>query len=97
MDSRAAPRSLRDPQGLQGKMQGQKMSLPRAHTVSPKQLKNAGFMGRCFWWWWNTPLVQDGRFQRQVGLCDFETSLVYRTTFRTAKDRVVEPHAREEK
>ena len=35
--------------------------------------------------WWCAPLIPALRRQRQVNLCEFEASLVYRTSSRTAK------------
>ena len=34
-------------------------------------------------WWWCTPLIPALGRQRQVDLCEFEVSLVYRVSFRT--------------
>ena len=38
--------------------------------------------------WWLTPLITACRRQRQVDLCEFEASLVYRASFRTGKNDV---------
>ena len=35
-------------------------------------------------WWWHTPLIPALGKQRQVDLCEFEASLVYRASSRTA-------------
>lgn len=35
--------------------------------------------------WWRIPLIPALGWQGQVGLCDFEASLVYISEFRTAR------------
>jgi hypothetical protein len=35
--------------------------------------------------WWHMPLIPALRRQRQVDLCDFETSLVYKSSSRTVR------------
>ena len=37
------------------------------------------------WPWWCTPLIPALSKQRKVDLCEFETSLVYRASSRTAR------------
>jgi hypothetical protein len=36
-------------------------------------------------WWWHTPKIPAHRRQRQVGICEFETSLVSKDSSRTDK------------
>ena len=36
-------------------------------------------------WWWHTPLVPALRRQRQENLCEFEASLAYKASSRTAR------------
>ena len=36
--------------------------------------------------WWRTPLIPAPRKQRQMDVCEFEASLFYRVSSRTAKN-----------
>jgi len=42
-------------------------------------------VGESGWTWWPTPLILDLRKQRQADPCEFEASLVYRVSSRTAR------------
>ena len=46
---------------------------------------------RWSWAWWHTPLFPALGRQGQVGLCEFQVSLVYRMTFKPVRARVIDP------